>query len=141
MFRHTHSHLDNYVPSHLHSPDERGNILTDKVADNNCDWVGQRYPQLVMTTTTMRSVHSAFVTDIPLCVTDGSTPTLISLHNIFEAQNFDKYIAERMEKTQYSDFYQDAAYHFTVQVFQLDKADLCQRASCQRLILDKVWQP
>ena len=111
------------------------------MADRDSSWVSQRYPQLVVSPVSMREVHSAFITDIPLCVTDGSTPALLSLHNIFEAQNFNQYISERLEKTQYGDFYKDAAYHFTTQVFQLDKADLCQRASCQRLIFDKVWQP
>ena len=35
LFRHTHSHLDEYLPAPMHSPDERGNILADKVADLN----------------------------------------------------------------------------------------------------------
>jgi hypothetical protein len=42
LFRHTHSHLDRFdLPPHLHSPDERGNILADRVADYDTAWIGQ----------------------------------------------------------------------------------------------------
>ncbi len=82
----------------MHSADERGNILADKVADLNREWITQRYPQLTVITTTMKEVHKSFITDIPLCVTDGSTPTLSSLHNVFKAQNFQQYTSDREKK-------------------------------------------
>ena len=88
----------------------------------------------------MKAVHESLINDIPLCVTDGSTPTLTSLHNIFAAQNFKQYIYDRTAKSSHGNLFRDAAYHFCSEVFELDKGDLPHRASCDRLIFDKVWQ-
>jgi hypothetical protein len=139
LFRHTHSHMDNYVPSQFHSDDERGNILADKVADFDRDWIINWYPRLTIQSTTMIQAHKALISEIPLCVTDGNSPTLKSLHNIFKEQNFKKYLSDRLEGSSKGNFYRDASYAFVSQVFELDKADICQRASCQRLIFDKVF--
>ena len=68
-------------------------------------------------------------------------PTLISLHNTFEDQHFKQYVTDRLVKTAHGTFYRDAAYPFAARIFELDKADRVQRASCQRLIFNKVWQP
>ena len=90
----------------------------------------------------MQLVHAAYITDIQLCVTDGSTPVLFSLHNIFSEHNFTQYVKDRLVKTAYGNFYRNASYDFASQVFELDKADLCKRASCQRLIFEnKDCQP
>ena len=90
----------------------------------------------------MKSVHESFINDIPLCVTNGSTPTLLSLHNTFSAQNFKQYISDRLVKSTHGNLYRDAAYNFCTEVFELDKVDnITHKASCVRLIFDKVWQP
>ena len=74
-------------------------------------------------------------------MTNGSTPNLLSLHNTFSARNFKQYINDRLVKTSHGDLYRDASYHLCTQVFDLDRKDLAQKASCVRLIFDKVWQP
>jgi hypothetical protein len=74
-------------------------------------------------------------------VTNGSTPTLSSLHNIFSKQNFTQYISDRLTKTAHGNLYRDASYSFCTEVFDLTKADITQRASAVRLVFDKVWQP
>ena len=89
----------------------------------------------------MREVHEAWIDDIPLCVTDGASPAMISLQHTFAAQNFTQYIKTRLKKTAYGTFYRDASYSFAAQVFEMDTADLPKRASAQRLMFDKVWQP
>jgi hypothetical protein len=145
LYRHTYAHLDRFnLPPERHSPDERGNILADHAASTNpADllWIQSKYPQLSRLTTTMKTVHESLINDIPLCVTDGSTPTLTSLHNIFSAQNFKQYVDERTAQSSHGNLFRDAAYNFCSEVFDLEKGDLPHRASCDRLIFDKVWQP
>ena len=91
----------------------------------------------------MQSVHESLINDIPLCVTNGTTPALTSLHNTFKDQNFKQYVSNRLVKSSHGALYRDASYNFASEVFELgkDKSDLPQRASCVRLIFDKVWQP
>jgi hypothetical protein len=144
MYRHTHAHLDEYLPSHMHTPDQRGNILADRGASRSEEhalWISEQYPQLTRTTTTTQAVHESLINDIPLCVTNGATPTLLSLHNIFSQATFKKYINDRLTKTTHGNLYRDASYNFCTEVFDLDTGDILYRASCARLIFDKLWQP
>ena len=89
----------------------------------------------------MQLVHEAFINDIPLCVTSGSTPTLKSLHNTFGEQNFKQYVSNRLVKTSHGNLYRDASYHLCTEIFNLEKQELPQKASCVRLLFNKVWQP
>jgi hypothetical protein len=146
MYRHTHSHLDRYLPAARHTPDQRGNIIADRGASTKEEdslWLEANYPQLTRLATSMQSVHESLINDIPLCVTNGTTPALTSLHNTFKDQNFKQYVSNRLVKSSHGALYGDASYNFASEVFELgkDKSDLPQRASCVRLIFDKVWQP
>jgi hypothetical protein len=144
LYRHTHAHLDKYLPDHMHTQDQRSNILADHAAglsEEHAAWIQDHYPQLTKTSTSFQAVHEALLTDIPLCVTNGSTPSLSSLHNTFSKQNFAQYISDRLTKTAHGHLYRDASYSFCTEVFDLTKADITQRASAVRLIFDKVWQP
>ena len=101
----------------MHTEDQRGNILADKaasVSDEEAEWVAANYPQLQRLTTTMKLVHQALLNDIPLCVTNGATPTMSSLHNVFNAQNFRQYISDRLVKTSHGALFRDASYNFCV---------------------------
>jgi hypothetical protein len=144
LYRHTHAHLDQYLPDHMHTQDQRGNILADRAAsltEAHATWIRERYPQLIRCTTSMQAVHEALIDDIPLCVTNGSTPALSSLHNTFSKQNFTQYISDRLTKTAHGNFYRDASYSFCTEIVDLTKADITQRASAVRLVFDKFWQP
>jgi hypothetical protein len=147
MYRHTHAHLDRYLPDHLHTPDQRGNILADNAASQDpvhAQWIATHYPQLTRRATTMQRVHESLLDDIPLCVTDGRVPALLSLHNTFSNNNFKQYVSDRLAQTTHGNLYRDASYHLCTQIYDLDlgdKADITQKASCVRLIFDKVWQP
>jgi hypothetical protein len=128
----------------MHTQDQRGNILADRSAslsEEHAAWVQDHYPQLVRSTTNMQAVHEALIDDIPLCVTNGVTPSLSSLHNTFNKQNFKQYVSDRLTKTVHGNLYRDASYSFCTEVFDLNKADITQKASAVRLIFDKVWQP
>ena len=89
----------------MHSADKRGYILADHAADLNREWVTQHYPQFSIMVASMREVYNAWIGDIPLCVTEGSSTALISLQHTFAAQNFAHYIQTRLKKTAYGTFY------------------------------------
>ena len=89
----------------------------------------------------MTEVHENFMRDIPLCISNGRTPTLMSLQNLMKRNNTNGYIADRSKITSRGRLYTDASYHLCVAVNNLDKGDLLQRAACIRMTFDKYYQP
>jgi hypothetical protein len=64
IYRHTYAHLDNFLPSNLHTSDQRGNILADRAASTSeaaAQWITTQYPQLDRRVTTMQLVHEALI--------------------------------------------------------------------------------
>jgi hypothetical protein len=137
------AHMDEVHPESELTPDEWGNVLADKVASNDMDYVRQRCKNFSHFTIDFSDfIQQDIRTRLKAhLVNEEGLVHLTALSETFKQNHFQKYSVARTLVSERGDFWSTTTYALATKVWNLKNGDLTERSSSTRIIFNKLWQP